>query len=71
MRLKYFFHFAGLTKYIGNCIAEHMPFKIPNDWPKLNILVTPWPGIADTCSITTLISFLSSFLILSEISLKI
>ena len=31
IRLKYFFHFVGLTKYIGNCIAEHIPFKIPND----------------------------------------
>ena len=36
-----------------------MPFKIPKDWPKLNILVTPWPGIAETCSITTFIFFLS------------
>ena len=31
MRLKYFFHFAGRTKYIGNCMAEQIPFKIPKD----------------------------------------
>ena len=37
----YFVRPAGLTKYIGNCIAEHMPLRIPNDCPKLNILVTP------------------------------
>ena len=60
---------VGLTKYIGNCMAEHMPFKIPYDWPKLNILVTPCPGIAETCSIITLMSFLSTCLIFFEISL--
>ena len=31
IRLKYFFHFAGLTKYIGSCIAEQIPFKTPKD----------------------------------------
>ena len=29
IKLKYFFHLAGLTKNIGSCIAEHIPFKIP------------------------------------------
>ena len=41
IKLKYFFHLAGLMKYMGNCIAEQIPFKIPKDCPKLNILVTP------------------------------
>ena len=27
----YLFHLAGLTKYIGSCMAEHIPFKIPKD----------------------------------------
>src|SRR6056300_46614 len=35
------------------------------------MLVTPWPGIADTCSIMTLMSFLSIFSILFFISLYI
>ena len=50
----------GLTKYIGKLKAEQMPLITPKDWPKLNILVTPCPGIALTCSTTTIIS-LSSF----------
>ena len=41
IKLKCFFHFAGLTKYIGKLNAAHIPLIIPKDCPKLNILVTP------------------------------
>ena len=41
-----------VTKYIGTSNAAHTPFIAPNDCPKLNILVTPWP-VAFTCSTTT------------------
>ena len=49
---------------MGSSIAEHMPLITPNDCPKLNMLVTPCPGIAETCSTITLIfSFLNLFFI--------
>ena len=31
IKLKYFFHLVGLTKCIGNCIAEQIPLITPND----------------------------------------
>ena len=46
----YFFHFVGLTKKIGRFKAAHIPFIEPKVCPKLNMLVTPCPGIALTCS---------------------
>ena len=51
---KCFFHFEGRTKKIGRFKAAHIPLIAPKVWPKLNMLVTPWPGIAVTCSIITL-----------------
>ena len=31
IKLKYFFHFVGLTKCMGSCIAEQIPFITPYD----------------------------------------
>ena len=31
IKLKYFFHFVGLTKWIDSCIAEQIPLITPKD----------------------------------------
>ena len=54
-------------KKIGSSKAAQTPLIAPKVWPKLNILVTPCPGIAFTCSTTTAIS--ASSLVLSLIIL--
>ncbi len=55
-KLKCFFHLTGLTKITGNFNAAQTPFITPKDCPKLNIPVTPCPGIALTFSRITLSS---------------
>ena len=45
---KCFFHLEGLTKKIGSFRAAQTPLIAPNVRPKLNILVTPCPGMALT-----------------------
>ncbi len=74
MSSKCFFHLDGLTKNIGSSSAAQTPFIAPKVWPKLNILVTPWPGIAFTCSTTTAVSSLLpifSFIIFTNVNLEI
>ena len=68
------FQRLGVIKIDKNEIEQDKIFELAiesgaNDCPKLNMLVTPCPGIAETCATITLIFSLINLLFISIISL--